>query len=466
MSSFRKNNSGSALIAVSLIMLVIGFGATALLIIYKNYSWRKNTTITEENIRVVEEALGNYIQTNGRLPCPAPLDAPLDSSLFGQEAQDDCKNGAAPGITSRVKGRDGKWVRIGTIPTRTLNVPDRVMFDGWKNRLVFSVTEELAKPGVDLESTPGAIILKDPNDNSLTAQPGEAMYALVSFGPDDRGAYNAAGIQIQPCEPGTLAGENCDYDDAVFIDTMLKNYSFNPNGETFSSRINYITSTASSDPKTCIEKGSKVDIFFLSDNTGSMGPHIAKVRSKAQVILDALQDLAESKEIDIAYGVGSYQGDPKEGCGGTPYRVIQPITKNKDLVSEGIKDWHASGGCDVREANFYALSSTTTSDDLVGWRDKPGRLIIWMGDAPSHEYTIDEETLIETLKKHDVAVIGLGMKNGVTSGYHLNSYNQAENVTGATEGGSYWEFINAPATEVAEGITEAVYTYIEEKECD
>jgi hypothetical protein len=47
----------------------------------------------------------------------------------------------------------------------------------------------------------------------------------------------------------------------------------------------------------------KVDVYFLADNTGSMGPDLADIQATANDILDAIDAL---QNIDVQYGVGRY----------------------------------------------------------------------------------------------------------------------------------------------------------------
>ena len=51
---------------------------------------------------------------------------------------------------------------------------------------------------------------------------------------------------------------------------------------------------------------TNVDVFFLADNTGSMGSTITKAMTGASAILNALPATYQ-------FGVGRYFGDPAEG---------------------------------------------------------------------------------------------------------------------------------------------------------
>ena len=89
-----------------------------------------------------------------------------------------------------------------------------------------------------------------------------------------------------------------------------------------------------------------VDVFFLTDSTGSMGGLINSVKTSASAILAATSGLG-----DVAYGVGEYRdvGDA------FVYRTNTAITDNTVAVQTGINAWFASGGGDLPEANLYAL---------------------------------------------------------------------------------------------------------------
>jgi len=126
-----------------------------------------------------------------------------------------------------------------------------------------------------------------------------------------------------------------------------------------------------------------VDLFFLSDTTGSMGGIISTVKSSASAIMTSVSTTFGG---NVAFGVGEYKdrttaGDPFD------YRLNQAITTNTALVQAGINLWSASGGGDTPEQNLYALSQVAvgTGANATGWRPGSAKLIVWFGDAPSHD---------------------------------------------------------------------------------
>lgn len=213
------NQSGSTLIAVALLTLVMGFlmsGATVLMDVYDKTSTRIET---ENNTLELQDALQNFIGIHKRYPCPARIDLAPDAPGFGQE---DCS-----GIAD-VSGRDGLGVKIGTAPVRTLNVPDKSIIDGYGRRYIYAVTtQHTADDGsADVLNGKGAItILHSVNgrEETVSSEEGYIVYALMSAGEDDRGAYDISGNEILPCDGSRIAGENCDFDDAVFKTTIVSN---------------------------------------------------------------------------------------------------------------------------------------------------------------------------------------------------------------------------------------------------
>jgi hypothetical protein len=125
---------------------------------------------------------------------------------------------------------------------------------------------------------------------------------------------------------------------------------------------------------------AKVDIFFLSDTTGSMGPYIANVKANASTVLGLTAGLG-----DVAWGVGEYKDFPTSPWGGGsdyPYQLNQAITTNQANVQTGINAWSASGGADLPESNLYGLQQASLEPS---WRAGSQKLIVQFGDAPGHD---------------------------------------------------------------------------------
>lgn len=196
-----------------------------------------------------------------------------------------------------------------------------------------------------------------------------------------------------------------------------------------------------------------VDVFFLADNTGSMGGAIRTVRDNAQLILDALAG-ADSRfaGIDVAFGVGYYRGDPREfgsasDAATRAYGLQQPITASISDVRAAIDGWRASGGGDGPEANFFALHQVASSGGPTdgvgstdrgfetgydtGWRPNAARVIVWFGDYRSHTTSVDLDEVIKALTQNNVTVAAINTR-AESSG--INAYSQASDIAEATDG--------------------------------
>lgn len=212
------DNKGFTLIELAIVLLIGGILLGTLSSMLLIYLKKANIRMTQTRLESVDEGLQQFLNLNGRLPCPAAIDAGPDTPEYGREVDSDCTSDTHPG-TVRVTGRDGRWVRIGAVPVRTINLPDEFAVDAWSARFTYAVTEMLAAPG-SYDREEGAISVLDSADNPVLNPSGSGHYVIVSHGPDGLGSFTSAGVDGAPCAAGTLDAENCD-DDATFRRTLI-----------------------------------------------------------------------------------------------------------------------------------------------------------------------------------------------------------------------------------------------------
>ncbi len=201
---------------------------------------------------------------------------------------------------------------------------------------------------------------------------------------------------------------------------------------------------------------SKVDVFFLADNTGSMGSAINSVRAAASSILSAAAALG-----DVHFGVGRYLGE----VGNSSFSLITQLTGTQATAQAGINAWFASGGGDGPEANLYGLERSAVE---TAWRTGSERILVWFGDAPGHDPSpagstptsgkVTEADAIAALqaKSINVQAIDLG-----SSSFGLDSIgDQATDITAAT-GGTLFSGINTASivSTINDAISTSVSTY-------
>jgi len=100
-------------------------------------------------------------------------------------------------------------VRRGTVPFRTLNLPEEFSEDGYGMKIDYAVTEPLATIGT-YDKNSGGIAVVDSSGNTLVNPAGSSHFVMVSHGYDKAGAYTRQGKMGVPCQVGNLDTENCN----------------------------------------------------------------------------------------------------------------------------------------------------------------------------------------------------------------------------------------------------------------
>ncbi|MEE2803701.1 MAG: PilC/PilY family type IV pilus protein, partial [Pseudomonadota bacterium] len=124
-----------------------------------------------------------------------------------------------------------------------------------------------------------------------------------------------------------------------------------------------------------------------------------------------------------------------QACARKAFKVEQPLTESRNVAANAMKRWKrcsTPGGCggDLPEANFFALHQLATEGGLtdgkgssdkgfatgykVGWRDDAGRIVVWLGDAPSHDTTVDKAEVTAALLNKKIVVEAINMSKKST----------------------------------------------------
>lgn len=202
------------------------------------------------------------------------------------------------------------------------------------------------------------------------------------------------------------------------------------------------------------ERGAtNVDVFFLADNTGSMGSTISKATAGAIAILNALPSTYQ-------FGVGRYFGDPSEP-GMTPssaYQTLTALTSNKPAVQSGINSWIASGGGDGPEGNLFALKQVA---ETAAWRPEAQRLVVMFGDAEGHTETTTTAQAIAALGAANAKVIAFNNTSagsGIDGRYGAEpaGFRQASAIVGAVGGAVVDNFLSVSNADFITAVTSQI----------
>lgn len=219
----------------------------------------------------------------------------------------------------------------------------------------------------------------------------------------------------------------------------------------------------------------KLDVYFLADVTGSMGPVVDQVKNSSNAILNAVRAMG----FDAEFGVGSYGDFPGPPA---PFSAIQPITANDADIANAIATWNPVGGGDLPEAQLFALDRIAEDTaGQIGWRDGSKRVIVWFGDAPGHEpicaalsglgSDLSTISVADKLFRENVTVVAisattssrLSLDSDPTSGVFTPEYDvcgpprgfpgQASTIAGATGG---VHLTNVEPTAIVQAIIDSV----------
>lgn len=140
-----------------------------------------------------------------------------------------------------------------------------------------------------------------------------------------------------------------------------------------------------------------IDVVFLIDVTGSMGPYIAEAK---RMVADITKKIQEENGLDIRVALSVYRDHPPQDYSfvskGHDFVTVDKITELLSL-------YEASGGGDLPEAVYDGINEVFA----FSWRKGADRAIYLIGDAPPHTHCACQLTpkkLINRLKRRRIQV--------------------------------------------------------------
>jgi Mg-chelatase subunit ChlD len=124
------------------------------------------------------------------------------------------------------------------------------------------------------------------------------------------------------------------------------------------------------------EKIGQLDLVFVVDNTGSMGPYIANVKSK---ILEIIRTIKKEEMVHrLRVGLVSYRDHPPQET--TYVTQKYELTSDTSKIESYVMQMEASGGGDGPEAVSTALQVMNRMEFL----NESAKIAVLIGDAPPH----------------------------------------------------------------------------------
>ena len=168
------------------------------------------------------------------------------------------------------------------------------------------------------------------------------------------------------------------------IDSTNKNDWYHPNSSGHAAEAQLLLSNPMV-PKSDVHKvsggagGSRLDLAFVIDSTGSMWDDIDAVKSSASALLASVT----AKGFDARFAVIDYKDHPAFSGDSRdyPFRVNSPFTSSVSATLGAINALEADGGGDWPESMLSGIDAAIGLD----WRDGAKKAIVVMADAPSKD---------------------------------------------------------------------------------
>ncbi len=124
------------------------------------------------------------------------------------------------------------------------------------------------------------------------------------------------------------------------------------------------------------EKLGQLDLVFIVDNTGSMGPYIQNVKTK---ILEIIRTIKKEELCHrLRVGLVSYRDHPPEET--TYITQKYELSSDTSKIEQNVLQMDASGGGDGPEAVSTALQVMNKMEYL----NESAKIAVLIGDAPPH----------------------------------------------------------------------------------
>jgi type II secretory pathway pseudopilin PulG len=186
-----------SLIQFSIMIVIISIMATSVLLTKSSIIETQKTTQTLNKIDAIYKALGNYLVVNKKLPCPA--------SLLIIKSNDPINYGLSVGTDGTCSGSgiynnaSNPNLVYGMVPIKSLALNNNMAEDDFESKIAymvdrrFTISDTVSSFGFGLINlgSNDFIIIKENAVFPSFNQTSQAIFALISYGSNKYGAFNA-----------------------------------------------------------------------------------------------------------------------------------------------------------------------------------------------------------------------------------------------------------------------------------
>ncbi len=222
-----SRNNGFTLVELAVVLVIFSVMLASILGFIPTLQKENEIANVKERLDKIQAAIDTFYSQNGYIPCAARIDDAPATANFGIAT--DCSAAFVVGTTEIAGATSNEDLRIGAVPTRTLNLPDDFMYDSWNTRIAYVSVKQLSQTSALYTAytslQPDIIRIEDASGNRIhqansATYSNVVAYTVISFGPNNKGAVNYLGTinPIVACSDGRDV-ENCD-NDIIFVDAL------------------------------------------------------------------------------------------------------------------------------------------------------------------------------------------------------------------------------------------------------
>jgi hypothetical protein len=170
-----------------------------------------------------------------------------------------------------------------------------------------------------------------------------------------------------------------------------------------------------------------LDILFVTDINGSMGPYLSNIKVGISDIINAVQ----TNLYDVHYGAVSFRDYDHSGygvAGDLEFILDRYLSTDTATLISIINNYSASGGADIENSLLEALFRSADTGE-IGWRYDTDRIILVFTINEGHNSDVDtlypghgmSET-INALNQENIRVLSFLITAASTAAVNQNAY--------------------------------------------
>lgn len=224
----KIQKSAFSLVELSIVMVIIAIFISGIMYAAVGVSNNAKIVVTKDRINEIYKAFGNYLAVHHALPCPAPITDKKGDANYG--------NSQANGLGRCLHVVNGTAVSgvyissdllYGMIPIQNLNLSTEMAEDGFGSKFAYIVNRKFT--GFNENGSTTDNFNNAPDTSIITIKEGvggattitdDAAFAIISYGPNKFGAYNATSSTQNERSSDTDEQEN-DLNATVYNNVLI-----------------------------------------------------------------------------------------------------------------------------------------------------------------------------------------------------------------------------------------------------